>query len=58
MTDVFETVLVDHDRDKVRVDLQRRDKGVRELFDNFAFLFCCPAFANFENNDGHWSTLD
>jgi hypothetical protein len=57
MTDVFEAVLIDHDRDEIRVDLQRRDKGVRELFYDPAFLFRGPAFANFEYNDGHGSSL-
>ena len=57
VADVFEAVLVDHDRDEIRVDLERGDKGVRELFDNFAFLFRGPAFANFENYYGHDSSL-
>jgi hypothetical protein len=57
MADVFEAVLVDHDRDEIRIDLERSDKGVREFFDNFAFLFRGPAFAHLEYNDGHNSTL-
>jgi len=57
MADVFEAVLIDHDRDEVRVDLERRDERVRELFYDPAFLFRGPAFADFENDDGHDSTL-
>jgi hypothetical protein len=53
MTKVFEAVLIDHDRDEIRVDLERGDKGVRELFDNFAFLFRGPAFAHLKNYYGH-----
>ena len=57
VADVFEAVLVDHDRDEVRLDLQRRDERVRELFDDPAFLFGCPAFANFEYYYGHGNSL-
>jgi hypothetical protein len=57
VADVFKAMLVDHDGDEIRLDLQRRDKGVRELFDNFAFLFRCPAFANFEYYYGHGNSL-
>ena len=53
MADVFEAVLIDHDRDKIRVDRERGDKRVRELFDDPAFLFRGPAFAHLEYNDGH-----
>ncbi len=57
VADVLEAVLVDHDRDEIRVDIQRRYKGVRELFDDPAFLFRGPAFAYFEYYYGHVSTL-
>jgi len=57
VADVLETVLIDHDRDKVRVDLERGNKGTCELFDDPAFLFRGPAFAHLENNDGHLSYL-
>jgi hypothetical protein len=53
MADVFETVLIDQDRDEIRFDLERGDKGVRELFYDPAFLFRGPAFAHLEYNDGH-----
>ena len=55
--DVFEAVLIDHDRDKIRFDSERGDEGVRELFYDPAFLFLGPAFADFENDDGHDTTL-
>lgn len=57
MTDVFQTVLVDHDRDEPRVDPERGDKGVGEFLYDPAFLVGGPAFADFENDDGHDSTL-
>ena len=57
MADVLEAVLVDHDRDEIRVDRERRDEGVRELFDDPSFLFRGPAFAHLEYYDGHCSTL-
>jgi hypothetical protein len=58
MTDIFEAVLVDHDRNEVRIDPERGNKGVRELLDNFAFLFRGPAFSDFEYYDGHTFTFD
>ncbi len=56
VTDVLGTVLVDHDRDEVRVDLERRDERVRELFYDLSLLFRGPAFAHLEYNDGHTIT--
>jgi len=56
VADVLKAVLINHDRDNLRVDLERRDKGVCELFNDPAFLFRGPAFANFEYNDRHDST--
>lgn len=53
MADILKAVLIDHDRNEIRIDFQRRDKGIGELFNNPAFLFCSPAFAHFENNNGH-----
>jgi hypothetical protein len=57
MADVFEAVLIDHDRNEIRVDIERGNKGVRKLFDNFAFLFRGPAFAHLENYYGHSFTF-
>jgi len=57
VTDVFQTVLVDHDRDELRVDPERGDKGVGEFLYDPAFLVGGPAFADFENDDGHDTTL-
>lgn len=53
MADVLKTVLIDHDRDDLRVDLERGDKGICELFDDPAFLFRSPAFAHLEYYNGH-----
>jgi hypothetical protein len=38
---------------KERIDLQRQDKHVRELFYYPWFLFRGLAFAHLENNDGY-----
>jgi len=57
VADVFQAVLVDHDGDEPRVDPERGDKGVGEFLYDPAFLVGGPAFADFENNDGHDTTL-
>jgi hypothetical protein len=53
MANILETVLVDHNRNQIRIDFQCGNKRVGELFDDPAFLFSVPAFAHFKNNDGH-----
>lgn len=53
MAYILKAVLIDHDRNEIRIDFQRWDKGISELFNNPAFLFCSPAFTHFENNNGH-----
>lgn len=53
MADVLKAVLIDHDRDDLRVDLERGDKGICELFDDPAFLFRSPAFTHLEYYNGH-----
>ncbi len=57
MADILEAVFIDHDRNEIRVDFQRGYKGAGELFDDPAFLFGSPAFAHFENYDGHHFTF-
>jgi len=56
-SDILQFVLIDHDRDQVRFDLQRSHERVSEFLHNYPFLVDRPAFSHLDDNDGHNGTL-